>query len=140
MTPTRDLLRRSNFVTLVCLFVIISFVLGDSATETSKKTEKSVNTIIQARWPSFPLHIEASEYFSEDDNGDAFWIFAESLTPDLLTSAATDEQRYEKFLSVIREHRLLSETRLKHLEMGLALHIYSPKVSLLTLTFHACHI
>jgi UDP-glucose:glycoprotein glucosyltransferase len=130
MTPTRDLLRRSNFVTLVCLFVIISFVLGDSATETSKKTEKSVNTIIQARWPSFPLHIEASEYFSEDDNGDAFWIFAESLTPDLLTSAATDEQRYEKFLSVIREHRLLSETRLKHLEMGLALHIYSPKIEM----------
>lgn len=89
-----------------------------------------------------------SEYFSEDKSEkNAFWTFAESLTPELFAATETDEVRkqqnenqivqsfelcvqrqYESFLSIIRTHQLLSESRLKHLEMGLALHVYSPKV------------
>ena len=73
------------------LFILLSVIFVCDYVDSSKKKQKSVTTVIDAKWEVTPLALEMAEYLY-DENPPYFWKFLDLLSN--LTPPLVEEGKY----------------------------------------------
>uniref|UniRef100_A0A1Y1LFV4 UDP-glucose:glycoprotein glucosyltransferase n=1 Tax=Photinus pyralis TaxID=7054 RepID=A0A1Y1LFV4_PHOPY len=112
------------FKLVISLIGCFLLLIGNAS---SKSKSKSVTTLLDAKWKVTPLVLEVAEYLG-DENVDFYWNFIDSIcnlsTP--LEAIENDRERYEVIMNEVA--KLVGQSELAMLKLGLSLHIYSPKI------------
>ncbi|CAH0557003.1 unnamed protein product [Brassicogethes aeneus] len=115
-------------ILIITLSVIFCSHFTYNVAAKSKKS-KSVTTLLEAKWETTPLVLETVEYLA-DENIDFYWRFIDSIS-NLKTPLQNIENDREKYNVIIQEaSKLITESQLSVLKLGLSLHIYAPKVQM----------
>lgn len=112
------------------LFIALSTIFFISHNpEAKSKKSKSVTTLLEAKWLSTPLVLEAAEYLA-DESIDSYWSYIDSISSlnPPLKSIKNDQERYRVMLK--HASKLITPAQMSVLKLALSLHIYSPKVQM----------
>uniref|UniRef100_A0A0A9Y4P1 UDP-glucose:glycoprotein glucosyltransferase n=2 Tax=Lygus hesperus TaxID=30085 RepID=A0A0A9Y4P1_LYGHE len=110
--------------------VVLSILLMLTLTVVNcKKKQKSVSTVLDAKWEITPLVLEMSEYLS-DESQTSFWNFVDVLSEqkEPIVFEKTDKAYYDRAIELIGS--FLSEAQVSLLKFALSLHVYSPRVEM----------
>ncbi|BES97993.1 udp-glucose glycoprotein [Nesidiocoris tenuis] len=111
------------------IWSLIGMALLLLSTVDSKRKQKSVTTVLDAKWEITPLLLEMSEYLA-DESQTNFWNFVDLLSEQAnpIVYEKTDKAYYERALQLIG--RFLSPSQISLLKFALSLHVYSPRVEM----------
>ncbi|XP_062521392.1 UDP-glucose:glycoprotein glucosyltransferase 1-like [Corticium candelabrum] len=115
---TTSLVKRPHVGILSRALVLLTWIAAIHA------SQKPITTVLDAKWPSTPLLLEASEFFASDGN-DMFWAFVEAVHT---RHHLNDRDQYN--LSIAFASERLSQLKQDLLAFSLSLRLNSPKIEM----------